>query len=208
MKVLLTGFNPFGNLTTNPSEIIVKETAERFKSSKRFDIEAVILQTEFELAGNQIAKLIRDIRPDSVLLLGVAEGDKEIRLERVALNLKDTVTPDNLGQLFSGKMIVQNGPIAYLSTLPINLISDAIKNKNIPVRISNHAGTFVCNHVFYTARHEIEQLGLNAKCGFIHIPLMKEQTNFSHCLPKNTILTAVTECLEVLITEISNSRIV
>ena len=170
MKTLLTGFGPFGNVTDNPSQLIVENLAERAREGQWPDLVADVLPTEFAGAGNRIAQLIREHRPERVICLGVAKGTGSIRLERVALNLDDTSVPDNAGVYLEGKKIVPDGPLAYWSTLPIEDMCGELQGRGIPANISNHAGTYVCNHVFYVARHEIELLGSSAPCGFIHLP--------------------------------------
>lgn len=202
MRLLLTGFTPFGRLAINPSEVVVKEIARRAKSWGFDQIVVEILRTEFAEAEDRICELIQQLRPDAVVLLGVAVGESAIMLERVALNLSDTTVPDNAGTVVSGQPVVPGGPIGYWTTLPIDRMKDAIEKHEIPVLISNHAGTYVCNHIFYRARHEIERLGIDAKCGLIHIPLLREQAIPERTdvpsLPKQVILTAIKKCLKVI----------
>src|SRR5262249_60108677 len=106
-----------------------------------------------------------------VVCLGVGRDRDALCLDRVALNLDDCEEPDNAGQSPAGQLIVADGPLAYWSTLPLERIRQALRARDVRVRITNHAGTYVCNHVFYVARHELETLGSRAPCGFIHVPL-------------------------------------
>lgn len=202
LSILLTGFNRFGNLDANPSQEIVDRLAQRARRGKATNLRAEVLPTEYQAAGARMRALIRSERPAVVVSLGLAAGAESIRLERVALNLDDSPSPDNTGVIATGQLIVPEGPVAYRSTLPLEELEQALRARDIPVRISNYAGAFVCNHVFYVARHEIEQLGLDARCGFIHLPLMAEQLGTAEAglpsLPLAVLIEAVECCLELL----------
>jgi pyroglutamyl-peptidase len=202
MKILLTGFNKFGGLEYNPSEIIVKELAERLKLSESFTLKAEVLPTEFFRAGKRVQELIEAFRPDAAIGLGVAVDSNLISLERVALNLIDTVVPDNAGAAYSSTPIAPDGPLAYASTLPLDKIRERIQSLGIPVEISNHAGTYVCNNVFYLARYAAERLGANIKCGFVHIPPFASQARTASHRPlglsPHQILKAIESCIDVL----------
>src|SRR6185503_14590339 len=158
MTTLLTGFNRFGDLEVNPTQLIVESMAKRPGAFTNFNLVVEVLPTEFIVAGNRISQLIRQHRPEMVVCLGVGAGLGEIHLERVALNLDDGGLPDNAGVSRTGQKIVPDGPLAYHSTLPLVRMREALRQRGIPAIISNHAGTYVCNHVFYLARHEVERL--------------------------------------------------
>ncbi len=202
MSILLTGFNEFGELQMNPSQAIVRVVAQRAASKSQDNLVTEVLPTEFRAAGARIRALIRNLEPESVVSLGVSSWVDAICLERVALNLDDTQEPDNAGEVRACQLVVPDGPVAYWSTLPLEQLYGALRERGIPVRYSNHAGTFVCNHVFYVARHEIEELGLDAECGFIHVPLMTEQLDMPDAglfsLPFDTMVEAVECCLALL----------
>ena len=206
MRILLTGFVPFPGVEINPSQLVVERVAANVKAGNfpvkgALELTAEVLPTAFKPAGLRMRELIREIDPDLVILLGVAARRDAICLERFALNVNDSPKPDNDGVLASGEPIVVNGPEAYRSTLPLGLLHKSLEAQNIPVKFSNHAGAYVCNHVFYVARHEIELLGSKAKCGFIHIPMHREaegQPFAENGLPIDTLVEAVLCCLEVL----------
>ena len=166
MRVLLTGFEPFGDVAVNPSQCIV----EYFQAQDRDDLITDILPTEYRRAGAHIEEAIREFSPDAVLSLGVAQRRPAINLERIAVNVDDASIADNAGYLASGERIAPDGPAAYWSTLPLNAMRAALEARAIPVTISNHAGAYICNHAFYTARHTLEVLGSAIPCGFIHVP--------------------------------------
>jgi pyroglutamyl-peptidase len=204
MKILLTGFEPFGPVRVNPSEQIVRRIAAQVQARGDPDLLAEVLPTEFTAAEKRIRQLIRRVRPEAVLCLGVAPQRDKISLERVALNLDDDALPDNAGRRRAGHRIVPRGPAAYWSTLPLERFRKQLERRNIPVSYSNHAGTYLCNHVFYVARHEIERLGNRAPCGFVHVPpALKQVRKRSKAakprgIPLSTMVEAVECCLAVL----------
>jgi pyroglutamyl-peptidase len=203
MRVLLTGFEPFGKLETNPSQYIVDQLASGAPGLEgTADLVTEVLPTVYSAAGERIRTLIRGLQPGAVVCLGVAARADAIRLERVALNVDDAENPDNAGDAPMGRRIAPGGPVGYWSTLPLAEMYAALQAREIPVRISNHAGTYVCNHVFYAARHEVERLGSEAACGFVHVPLMREQAEteqeLERSLPLQTMVEAVACCLEVV----------
>ena len=117
----------------------------------------------------------------------------------MALNLDDGGMPDNAGVSRTGQRIVPDGPLEYQSTLPLVQMREALRQRGIPAVISNHAGTYVCNHVFYLARHEVERLGIGSLCGFIHIPQMSENRGALPMfgLALDVMMEAVECCLKV-----------
>jgi pyroglutamyl-peptidase len=199
MKTLLTGFNRFGNLAVNPSEIIVRHFEKRAKEFPSVELITEVLPTEFVRAGERIKQLIRQYRPDQIVCLGVGANLIKIHLERVALNLDDADVADNTGLSRDGQQIVPDAPVAYWSTLPLERLSAMLADRGIPTSISNHAGTYVCNHVFYVARHEVEVLGLNTRCGFVHLPGIFEKdlesARESRGLPLKMMIDAIECCL-------------
>ncbi len=200
MKILLTGFEPFGPVRVNPSEQIVRRIGEEAKASGDGNLRAEVLPTEFAAADKRIRQLVRKFQPQAVLCLGVAQRRDEISLERVALNLDDDQLPDNAGRQRVGRRIISTGPAAYWSTLPLEQLRKQLEERRIPVSYSNHAGTYLCNHVFYVARHEVERMGNGAICGFVHVPPVRgrAQKGKPHGLLLDTMMEAVTCCLEVL----------
>ena len=187
MRVLLTGFMPFSTHRVNPSQHIVEAVATRPQTG--LEIIPEVLPVVYTDAGKRIDRLIHEHKPLAVILLGLAARRSEINLERVALNLNDAAIPDNAGDLATGRPIVEGGPAAYWSTLPLDTMHAALHRHGIPAVISNHAGAYVCNHAFFTARHTIEKHRYPTLCGFIHVPAQ---------LPLNTMIEAVECCLQTL----------
>lgn len=171
MKILLTGFDPFGDDKINPSIELVKRIDEKIDSAKIFKIE---IPTVFKKSGEILEENIKKIRPDVILSIGQAGGRSAISLERIAINIDDARIFDNLGEKPIDEKIRINGENAYFSNLPIKKIVEEIKKENIPAEISNSAGTFVCNHLMYEALYLAKKYK-NIRAGFIHIPYLPEQ---------------------------------
>jgi len=191
-KVLLTGFEPFGNASLNPSGEIVKQISGD-------NIVTAILPVAYTQSAERLLKLIAEHKPDVVVCLGQAEGRTSITPERVAINLDDARLADNEGVLRNDVKILENGPDAYFTSLPIREMVDAMKEANVPAAISLSAGAFLCNHIFYVAQHNLA--GTNVRSGFVHVPLMDEQAGEFPGLPTvplDQMVTAVRAMLEVL----------
>jgi pyroglutamyl-peptidase len=190
--VLLTGFEPFGTATSNPSGEIVKQISGD-------NIVTAILPVAYAQSAQQLLGLIAQHNPDVVICLGQAEGRTSITPEKVAINLDDARLADNEGVVRNDVKILEGGPDAYFSTLPINTIVDAVKAQGIPAAVSLSAGAFLCNHVFYVAQNEFA--GSKVRSGFVHVPLMDSQASQFPGLPTmplDQMVTAVRAMLEVL----------
>ena len=191
-KVLLTGFEPFGTATSNPSGEIVKQISGD-------NIVTAILPVAYTQSAQQLLDLITQHNPDVVICLGQAEGRTSITPEKVASNLDDARLADNEGVVRNDVKIMDDGPDAYFSTLPLNIMVDAIKAQGIPAAISLSAGAFLCNHVFYVAQNKFA--GTNVRSGFVHVPLMDSQAPEFPGLPTmplDQMVTAIRAMLEVL----------
>jgi len=199
MRILLTGFEPFGAVKTNPSELVVRKIAERARAGGG-DLIAEILPTEYIAAGTKMRRLIRALRPDVVICLGVAASRQKICLERIALNVDDEALPDNAGHVRSCRPIVRDGPLAYQSTLPLKRMRQALERAGIAAAISHHAGTYVCNHVFYVALHETERMKRGALCGLVHLPPLREPGRKSKVrgMPLVKMIAAVERCIRIV----------
>ncbi len=198
MTLLLTGFEPFGDLTVNSSQAVVERLA-----ALRPELITTVLPTEYAESARRIQALIEHHRPDAVVCLGVAQSRTAINLERVALNMDDAPLADNNGDFAAGRLIAVDGPVAYWSTLPLDAMLAALTAHDIPAVISNYAGAYVCNHVFYSTRHGLEQDAQNIPCGFIHLPALRESPDSPLGLPLDTLVDAVTICLDVVINHIT-----
>ncbi len=195
MKIILTGFEPFGDIKENPSQQIVEALAKR-RPPAGVHLTTKILPVTFAPAGEQIRTLIRAVNPDIVFALGVAASRNSLNLERVALNLDDARLPDNAGTQPEGVHIESDGPPAYFCALPLTYLQGKLQAKGHPTIISNHAGTYVCNHVYYVAAHMLAALGREAHSLFLHVPMPAAPGEEGLTLPQMT--DAAAYCLELL----------
>lgn len=171
--ILLTGFEPFGGETVNPSWEAVRRLDGW--AGPGFRVVAGLLPCEFGAAREALQALIEQHRPQCLIAVGQAGKRAEISVERIAINVDDARIPDNAGGKPIDEPVVEGGPAAYFSTLPIKAIVHRLREAGIPAAVSQTAGTFVCNHVFYAAMHEAAQRGEGLRAGFIHIPYLPEQ---------------------------------
>ena len=173
MKVLVTGFDPFDNEKINPSY----EAAKLLPSS--IDMASVIvkeLPTVFSAVSERLVSYLDAEKPDIVICTGQAGGRDAVTPERVAINIKDARIPDNCGNMPTDEPIYEGEREAYFSSLPIKEIVRSIEEEGIPAKISNSAGTFVCNEVMYTLLRYAERSERRMIGGFVHIPYIPEQT--------------------------------
>lgn len=171
-RVLLTGFEPFAGDRLNPSALIVEALAGTAIAGAR--VEGRILPCVFGRAIAEAIRAVDDVTPEVVIALGQAGGRTGITVERVAINLDDARIPDNAGAQPIDRPILADGPAAYFSTLPIKAMVAALQERGIAAAVSQTAGTFVCNHVFYGLRHHLAHQ-LHVRAGFVHVPWLPEQ---------------------------------
>lgn len=173
MKVLLTGFEPFGGETINPSWEMVKAA----QAPAGMQLEKILLPVSFRKAPALIEEKIQSLRPDVILSLGQAGGREGISLERLAVNLADARIADNDGFQPRDEALQADGPAAYFSTLPLRRMEAALRAAGLPASLSNTAGLYVCNAVFYTAAQLAESLNPALRAGFVHVPYLPEQAS-------------------------------
>lgn len=172
MKILITGFDPFGNDTINPSYEAVKLLPDKILDAEIIKLE---IPTVMIKSIDTVIEKIKVTEPDVVINVGQAGGRFTITPEKVAINLNDFRIPDNEGNQPSDQAIVIGGENAYFTTLPIKAMVKKMKESGIPASVSYSAGSFVCNHIMYGVLHHINQNKLPIRAGFIHIPFMNEQ---------------------------------
>ncbi|WP_035443535.1 pyroglutamyl-peptidase I [Lactobacillus crispatus] len=165
MKILVTGFDPFGGDKINPAIEAVKKLPDSIKGAK-------IIKLEIPTVFNKSAQVVHDAivqeQPDYVLNVGQAGGRAALTPERVAININDGYQP-------LGEPIQADGDTAYFTQLPIKAIAKAIRAVGLPATVSNTAGTYVCNHIFYQVQYMRAKEFPSLKAGFIHIPFLPEQ---------------------------------
>jgi pyroglutamyl-peptidase len=170
MQLLLTAFSAFADVEENPTVALLEELLARSGEWPALKVEGEVLPTEYDRAGARIAELLAERRPDIWIGFGVARNETAIRLERTARNWQDCETPDNSGELRRGVPIVEGGPPSYRSNLDLADLLALLTKDGLGARISDDAGHFVCNHVFYSALHQAASLGLELRAGFVHTP--------------------------------------
>ncbi|MBM7356585.1 pyroglutamyl-peptidase I [Lelliottia amnigena] len=194
--ILVTGFEPFGGETINPSWEVVKQLEGMIIDDCR--VVTRQLPCVFGESLTVLNAAIDELNPAVVIAVGQAGGRVDITVERVGINVDDARIPDNRGQQPIDVAIVPDGPAAWFSSLPIKAMVAAMREKGIPASVSQTAGTFVCNHVMYGVLHKI---GENAemKGGFIHIPYLPEQAA-AHAGAPSMAAQTVKDALEIAIT--------
>jgi pyroglutamyl-peptidase len=170
MRILLTGFEPFGVLPFNPSELLVQQIRDGAPLAGH-ELTTEILPTAYDRAGALIEARLTALRPDVLLATGVAETRAELNLERVALNLDDADKPDNAGALREGSPIEPTGPLARQTALDLAPLAARLRGEGFATKVSNHAGAFVCNHVYYCALGAIARHRLPTQALFLHVPM-------------------------------------
>lgn len=172
MKVLITGFDPFGEESINPAWEAVKKIKDRIEGAEIIKLQ---LPTVFNKSISQLLDEIEKNQPDVVICVGQAGGRFDVSIERVAINIDDARIEDNEKNQPIDIKIFSDGDSAYFSNLPIKAMVDEIKNIGIPASVSNTAGTFVCNHIMYGLLYSIDKKYNNIKGGFIHVPYINQQ---------------------------------
>ncbi|MBV8659065.1 MAG: pyroglutamyl-peptidase I [Burkholderiales bacterium] len=194
--VLLTGFEPFADDTINPSWEAVRQLDGWQEAG--FIVVARQLPCVFGTALDALDELVGWLNPQIVIAVGQAGRRADISVERVAINVDDARIPDNAGRQPVDEPIAADGPAAYFSTLPIKAIVHALRAAGIPASVSQTAGTFVCNHVFYGAARLAATRYPAMRAGFIHIPFLPEQAVQHPGTPSLALDTAV-EALRVAV---------
>lgn len=203
MKILVTGFAPFDGGSVNPSEQIVA----LLRAPAGATLIRAVLPVTFDGAAQELLTLLETHQPDAVLSIGQANGRRTITVERVAVNLDSVKTgdgrellPDNAGALPIDEPIDPQGAAAYFTTLPLWQTVEAIQTAGFPAEVSDSAGTFVCNHVLYTALQYAAQHRPGMTVGFIHVPLLPEQAAEKNApsLPLDDMVSALQSALDAL----------
>lgn len=204
--VLLTGFEPFGGDRLNPSGEIARQLDGAMIAGHH--VKGAVLPCVFGKSAVALRGLIQRHRPTMVVCLGLANGRAEITPERVAINVDDARIPDNAGRQPLDRAIVKGGPAAYWSTLPIKAIVESLRRNRIPAAVSQTAGTFVCNHVFYALMHELARKRGAIRGGFIHIPCQPEVAKAGQpALPLSVMRDAVVLAIAVAAVRRAEARL-
>ncbi len=200
MRILVTGFEPFGGQSLNPSWEVAR--ALHGLQLQGAQVVAVQLPCVFAQALPALQQALAQHTPDIVLALGQAEGRCDLSVERIAINVMDARIPDNAGAQPIDVPVIAGGPASYFSTLPIKSLVAGLRAAGFPASVSQTAGTFVCNQVFYALQHTLAGQGVHS--GFVHLPLLPEQA--AHwpgpslpSWPLSLQLAAVKQALDLLV---------
>ncbi|MCF0105586.1 MAG: pyroglutamyl-peptidase I [Holdemanella sp.] len=200
MKILVTGFDPFGGEPINPAIESVKLLPDTIAGAEIIKLE---IPTVFHRSLQTIDKAIAQYDPDVILSIGQAGGRPDITVERIGINCDDGRIPDNDGNQPIDVPVFADGPAAYFVTVPIKAMVANIQSKQIPASISNTAGTYVCNHVTYGVRHIVETKYPGKRSGFIHIPYLPQQVvdkKGMPSMPLDLIEKALEAAIEAIVT--------
>lgn len=174
-KILLTGFDAFGGASFNPSWLAVKALHGRQIAGHR--VVAAQLPTVFGESLHRLQALLQQHQPALVICVGQAGGRPAISLERVAINVSDAPLADNVGAQPIDTPVVAGAPAAYFTSLPIKTMLNALQRAGVNAEVSQTAGTFVCNHVFFGLMHALatQHPLRHSRGGFLHVPHLPEQ---------------------------------
>lgn len=195
MKILITGFDPFGGESVNPALEAVKAMKDEIAGAQIVKLE---IPTVFNKSIAKVREAMDREKPDVVLSIGQAGGRFAICPERVAINISDGRIADNEGYQPIDEPIFADGAPAYFTTLPVKAMVEAIKAKGIPAELSNTAGTYVCNHVMYGVLYHINKDFPGVRGGFIHVPFIPQQVVAKKNMPAMA-LADITAALEAAV---------
>ena len=193
-KLLITGFDPFGGESINPSWEAVRLLPEQIGEYKLTKLQ---IPTEFERAAKMVLEAAEKETPDVILCIGQAGGRSGVTPEVIGINLREARIPDNAGFQPQNEPVDAQGPAAYFSTVPVREMVESIRAAQIPAALSFSAGAFVCNDVLYSVLRDCEGKGVRA--GFVHVPFLPEQAKEGvPSLPLAQIVTALSKAIEAL----------
>ncbi len=194
-KLLITGFDPFGGETINPSWEAVKRLEDKISG---IEITKMQIPTVYGKAFECILREAERILPDFILSVGQAGGRKGVTPEVVGINLREASISDNEGNLIKNEPVIEGAPAAYFSTVPVRKMVSSMKEAGVPAFLSYSAGAFVCNDTLFSLLHHFH--GTNTRTGFIHVPYLPEQAKENApSLALDEIVLALTKCVEALL---------
>jgi len=204
--VLLTGFEPFGGETVNPSWQAVSALAGR-PPVPGVALRTAVLPCVYGAAADAVREAVGRWDPDVVIGVGQAGGRYQVTPERIAVNLDDAPAPDNAGGSPVDQPVVAGGPLAYRTGLPVKAIVAALRAAGIPAAVSDTAGTYICNQVFYALMHlaATERPGL--RTGFVHVPYAHGQVVDKPGPTPSMALESITEALGVVVATTLATRV-
>ena len=198
-RILLTGFEPFEQNPINPSWEVARALDGEVIAGGT--VHALQLPCVFGDAIKVLDEALTELQPALVISLGFAGGRSDITPERIAINIDDARIPDNAGKQPVDEAVVANAPAAYFSTLPIKAMVRNMRDLGVAASVSNTAGTFVCNHVFYALMHRLHRRGApGMRGGFIHTPVLPGQVVNQPGMDLQTQITGMREAVRTAMT--------
>ena len=173
MKVLITGFDPFGGESVNPAYEAIRLLPDEIGGAQIIKLE---VPTVFGKAGEVLEAGITEHQPDAVICVGQAGGRSGMTVEKVAINFQDARIPDNEGMQPVDRVIKEDGETAYFATIPVKAMVAKMRENGIPAFVSYTAGTFVCNDLMYSLLYLIDKKYPQIRGGFMHVPYAMGQT--------------------------------
>jgi len=202
MKILVTGFAPFGGEEMNPAWEAVKRLPPTVAGAEIVRLE---IPTVFAQCGPAVEAAIQAHRPDAVLCVGQAGGRACVTVERVAVNLADAGIPDNAGAQPVDEPVRADGPAAYFATVPVKAMVENVRAGGIPCQLSNSAGTYVCNCVMYEVLHMAAVRYPGIRAGFLHVPYADEQAVVKPAGTPSASLAVISKALELAVEAVVKS---
>ena len=193
-KLLITGFDPFGGESVNPSWEAVRQLPDRIG---QYELTKMQIPTVFGKAFEDVLAAAEELKPDAVISVGQAGGRDSVTPEVVAINLREAGIPDNEGNQPVNVPVIPGGPAAYFATIPVRDMVRAVKDAGIPCKLSYTAGAFVCNDVLYSMLHHCRET--TTQVGFIHVPYLPRQAKENvPSMEEETIIKALTIAIEAM----------
>lgn len=196
--ILLTGFEPFGNFSRNPSQEIVRALDETVILGAH--VHSLVLPVDTQTAPKLLIAALKELEPSAVLSLGLAASRRALSVEKVAVNLLHFEIPDNAGVHKHNEPIIADAPAAYFATLPVDEIVSAIRAAGVPAEMSLSAGGYLCNQIMYASLHYLAHQETRPS-GFIHMPALPDMVAASPSLASmsyETIATGVQAALKII----------
>ena len=208
MKILLTGFEPFGGESLNAAW----EAVRQVRAPAGTELRKLCLPTVFGVSGDLLCAALAKERPALVFCVGQAAGRPAITPERIAVNRMDARIPDNAGVQPREQPVIPGAPARYETRLPAEALAGAIRASGVPAEVSDSAGSFVCNQLFYRLLYEMERSYPAMRGGFLHVPCLPEQAERPGggkplpSLPLDAIIRGLQAGLEFLAEAFSTSK--
>lgn len=190
-KLLITGFLPFSQFKENPSALLVKDLPNTIG---QFALTKAVLPTSYQSAFLELESIYHE-HFDYIIMLGLAAKRKSISLERVAINLNDASIADNDGHFAKNETILSNGETAYFTKLDLHSLIEKLASDGA-IGISNSAGTYVCNNLYYRALHLTQDK--NTKALFVHIPMVKRNKTSKNGLDYQSVYDLIIQLIQSL----------